>query len=84
MLYKLSFHLNNLFQTFSESTPLANDNCSTTQQLDISIANTPITVSGTTEDFMEKTLATDVHNTEDCVAEGAWIPYIVSTLLNVP
>ena len=59
-----------MIQTFSESTPPANDTCSTPQQLDISIANTPVTVSGTTEDFMGKTLATDAHNAAGCVAEG--------------
>jgi len=38
--------------------------------LNLSIANTPVTVSGTTEDFMGKTLATDAHNAAGCVAAG--------------
>ncbi|MDP6946027.1 MAG: hypothetical protein QF464_17900, partial [Myxococcota bacterium] len=49
-----------LIQTFTESTPPVNDTCTTPVTIDLSEG--PVVVSGTTEDVMGKTKATDAHS----------------------
>ncbi|MGB0590305.1 MAG: hypothetical protein ACPGU1_11545 [Myxococcota bacterium] len=56
-----------LIQTFSESSPPANDTCTTPLAIDLSEG--PVVLSGTTEDVMGKVQATDA-NSADCGGEG--------------
>ena len=59
-----------VIQTFSESTPPANNQCGGAEALDVAVADAHVTVSGTTEDFMGKNLATDDHNAAGCAVAG--------------
>ena len=59
-----------VIQTFSESTPPLNNQCVGAEVLDVGVAGPKTTVSGTTEDFMGKNLATDDHNAAGCAAVG--------------
>jgi hypothetical protein len=56
-----------LIQTFSESSPPANDTCTTPLAIDLSEG--PVVLSGTTEDVMGKVQATDA-NSSSCGGEG--------------
>ena len=56
-----------MIQTFSESTPPNNDTCQTPLSIDISEG--PVVLSGTTEDVMGKTKATDA-NASECGGLG--------------
>jgi len=57
-----------LIQPFSESTPPVNDTCQSPVNLDLT--DGPVVLSGTTEDVMGKTLATDASSDASCGGEG--------------
>jgi hypothetical protein len=57
-----------MIQTFSESTPPNNDTCQTPLSIDLSEG--PVVLSGTTEDVMGKTKATDAHEADGCGGAG--------------
>jgi len=57
-----------LIQPFSESTPPQNDTCQT--PLHLNLSEGPVVLSGTTEDLMGKTLATDANSDASCGGSG--------------
>ncbi|MGB0590303.1 MAG: hypothetical protein ACPGU1_11535 [Myxococcota bacterium] len=54
--------------TYSKSEPPLNNSCETPLALDVTTE--PLVVSGTTEDLMGKTLATDAHEADGCGGAG--------------
>ena len=74
-----------LIQTFTESTPPVNDTCTTPVSIDLSEG--PVVVSGTTEDVMGKTKATNAHSAACGGAEGPEVTYRIDleerSLINV-
>jgi hypothetical protein len=74
-----------MIQTFSESTPPVNDNCTTPVAIDLSEG--PVVLSGTTEDVMGKTKATDANSAECGGTGGADVTYSITlterSLINV-
>jgi hypothetical protein len=74
-----------LIQTFTESTPPVNDTCTTPVAIDLSEG--PVVLSGTTEDVMGKTLATDANSAECGGAGGPDVTYSITlterSLINV-
>lgn len=62
-----------MIQPFTESKPPVNDSCSTPVSLDLS--DGPVVLSGTTEDVMGKTKATNSATTESCGGGGPEVVY---------
>ncbi|MGB0590302.1 MAG: hypothetical protein ACPGU1_11530 [Myxococcota bacterium] len=74
-----------MIQTFTESSPPVNDTCTTPVAIDLSEG--PVVLSGTTEDVMGKTKATDANSAECGGAGGADVTYSITlterSLINV-
>ena len=74
-----------MIQTFTESTPPVNDTC--TSPVSIDLSEGPVVLSGTTEDVMGKTKATDANSVECGGAGGPDVTYRIDlserALINV-
>ena len=74
-----------MIQTFTESTPPVNDTCTTPVAIDLTEG--PVVLSGTTEDVMGKTKATDANSAECGGTGGADVTYSITlterSLINV-